>query len=217
MDGVYARFGKRAFDLLFGSTLLVVGIVPALLVALAIRLDSKGPVLYFQERIGRNGRPFRMAKFRSMVVGAETKGAGILVEKNDARVTRVGRWLRRTSLDETPQLLNILKGDMSVIGPRPGLDYQAAQYTDEQRRRLLVRPGVTGWAQVHGRNAIPWDDRIRYDVAYVDNLSLAMDLRILARTAGVVSKGSGQIAAKDYFREKSSARDRTEDDRRTGS
>lgn len=206
-ERLYARHAKRGFDVVFATLVILAGALPAAVLSIWIKLDSRGPVFYRQERVGRNGRPFHMFKFRSMVVGAEHKGAGILVEKNDPRVTRVGNLLRRTSLDELPQILNILVGEMSVIGPRPGLDYQLAKYTPDQRRRLLVRPGVTGWAQVHGRNAIPWDERIRFDLEYVERVTLAMDVRILLRTVRVVSSGGDRIAAKDYFKEKAGGTD----------
>ena len=198
--GIYARFGKRAFDLLLAGAVLLVFAVPMLLIALAIRLEDGGPVFYRQERIGRDGRPFLLTKFRSMCVGAERKGAGILVEKNDSRITRVGRLIRKLSLDELPQLFDVLRGDMSVVGPRPGLRYQAELYDDTQRRRLAVRPGVTGWAQVNGRNAIAWPERIRLDVEYIERLSLAMDLRVLLRTIPAVLRGSGMIADADYWK-----------------
>ena len=198
--GWYARWGKRALDLLISSAVLLVAGLPMLLIALAIRLEDGGPVFYRQERIGRDGRPFLLTKFRSMCVGAERKGAGILVEKNDSRITRVGRFIRKFSLDELPQVFDVLRGDMSIVGPRPGLRYQAELYDDEQRRRLAVRPGVTGWAQVNGRNAIPWPERIRLDIEYIDNLSLGMDLRVLLRTIPAVLGGSDLIADADYWK-----------------
>ncbi len=200
--GAYARFGKRVLDVLVAGALLLVFAVPMLLIALAIRLEDGGPVFYRQERIGRDGRPFLLTKFRSMCVGAERKGAGILVERNDSRITRVGRLIRKLSLDELPQLFDVLRGDMSVVGPRPGLRYQAELYDDTQRRRLAVRPGVTGWAQVNGRNAIAWPERIRLDVEYIDNLSFWMDVRVLARTIPAVLGGSDMIADADYWKER---------------
>ena len=198
----YRRYGKRAFDLGLAVTGLVL-LSPLLgLCVLAVKLTSRGPVFYVQERIGRDGVPFPFIKFRTMVVGAETQGAGILCLKNDPRVTSIGRLLRRFSLDEAPQLLNVLRGEMSVIGPRPGLEYQARAYTPFQRRRLTVLPGITGWAQVNGRNAIAWDQRIVRDVEYVEQLSLAMDLRILRRTVRAVLRSDSLIAERDYFRTK---------------
>jgi lipopolysaccharide/colanic/teichoic acid biosynthesis glycosyltransferase len=150
--------------------------------ALAIKLQGGGPVLYRQERVGLAGRPFELLKLRTMVQGAETQGAGWAVNKGDPRITRVGRLLRRLSLDELPQLWNVVRGDMSLIGPRPTLAYQVERYTDRQRRRLEVKPGITGWAQIHGRAALPWEDRIELDVWYVEHRSPRVDLKILLRT-----------------------------------
>jgi lipopolysaccharide/colanic/teichoic acid biosynthesis glycosyltransferase len=150
--------------------------------ALAIKLEGGGPVLYRQERVGLDGRPFELLKLRTMVQGAETQGAGWAVNKGDPRITRVGRLLRRLSLDELPQLWNVVRGEMSLIGPRPTLAYQVERYTDRQRRRLEVKPGITGWAQIHGRAALPWEDRIELDVWYVEHRSPRVDLRILLRT-----------------------------------
>lgn len=199
MSGLYARIGKRPLDLAAASATLLLLSPFLLTVAFAIRLESAGPVFYRQERVGRLGEGFRLVKFRSMVANAERIGAGVLVEKRDARVTRVGRWLRRWSLDELPQLFNVLAGSMSIVGPRPTLRYQVEQYDETQRRRLLVRPGITGWAQVHGRNAIAWDERIRLDLEYVERLSLATDLRILLKTIPTVVRGSGQLAAREFW------------------
>ena len=199
---LYRRFGKRLFDLAMAIVGLALLSPLLVLIALAIKLTSRGPVLYVQERIGRDGIPFPFIKFRTMVVGAETQGAGILCLKDDPRVTRIGRLLRRFSLDEAPQLVNVLRGEMSVIGPRPGLDYQVRAYTPFQRRRLTVLPGITGWAQVNGRNAIAWDQRIVRDVEYVERLSLAMDLRILRRTLRAVLASDSLIAERDYFKSK---------------
>ena len=150
--------------------------------ALAIKLDDGGPVLFRQTRVGKDGKDFELVKLRSMSVGAEHLGAGFAVDQGDARITRVGRVLRRLSVDELPQLWNVLRGDMSVIGPRPTLRYQVDRYTDRQRRRLEVRPGLTGLAQVNGRATLAWDDRIELDVWYVDNRSPLVDLKILLRT-----------------------------------
>jgi lipopolysaccharide/colanic/teichoic acid biosynthesis glycosyltransferase len=150
--------------------------------ALAVKLDDGGPVLFRQTRGGKDGKDFELLKLRSMTVGAEHLGAGFAIDKGDARITRVGRFLRRTSIDELPQLWNVLRGDMSVIGPRPTLRYQVDRYTDRQRRRLEVRPGLTGWAQVNGRATLPWADKIELDVWYVDHHSPLVDLKILLRT-----------------------------------
>jgi lipopolysaccharide/colanic/teichoic acid biosynthesis glycosyltransferase len=150
--------------------------------ALAIKLEDGGPVLYRQRRVGRDGREFELVKLRTMVVGAETQGAGWAVNRGDPRITRVGRVLRRLSLDELPQLWNVVQGEMSLIGPRPTLKYQVERYTDHQRRRLEVKPGITGWAQIHGRAALPWEERIELDVWYVEHRSPRLDLKILLRT-----------------------------------
>ena len=150
--------------------------------ALAIKLEDGGPILFRQARVGKDGADFDVLKLRTMVVGAETKGAGYAVDRGDARITRVGRILRRTSVDELPQLWNVVRGDMSVIGPRPTLRYQVSRYTPRQRRRLEVRPGLTGWAQVNGRATLPWADRIELDVWYVEHRSPRVDLKILLRT-----------------------------------
>ena len=149
---------------------------------MAIKLEDGGPVLYRQRRVGLCGRDFDLLKLRTMVVGAEHQGAGLAVNRGDARITRVGRILRRLSLDELPQLWNVVRGDMAVIGPRPTLRYQVEKYSERQRRRLDVKPGITGWAQVNGRASLPWDDRIELDVWYVENRSPWVDLKILAKT-----------------------------------
>ena len=170
---------NRALDIL-GATLGLVLASPALaLAAVAIKLEDRGPVLFRQKRVGKDGVEFELLKLRTMVVGAERMGAGYAVDKGDSRITRSGRFLRRSSIDELPQLWNIVRGEMSLIGPRPTLAYQVAKYTPRQRRRLEVLPGLTGWAQVHGRAKLPWDDRIELDVWYVDHRSLKTDLLIL--------------------------------------
>ena len=160
------------------------------LAALATRLESGAPVLYRQTRVGRDGKDFEVLKVRTMVVGAERLGAGFAVDRGDARITRVGRILRRTSIDELPQLWNVLRGDMSVIGPRPTLRYQVEQYDEHQWQRLSVRPGLTGWAQVHGRASLPWADRIELDVWYVEHRSPRIDLEILLRTPLALFRGT---------------------------
>jgi lipopolysaccharide/colanic/teichoic acid biosynthesis glycosyltransferase len=166
---------------LAGGSLLVVSPVLAV-AALGVKLWDRGPVLYRQMRVGKDGVDFELLKLRTMVVGAEKQGAGFAVDKGDARITRIGRLLRRLSLDELPQFWNVLRGEMSLIGPRPTLRYQVERYTERQRRRLEVKPGITGWAQIHGRAALPWDDRIELDVWYVEHRSASVDLKILART-----------------------------------
>jgi lipopolysaccharide/colanic/teichoic acid biosynthesis glycosyltransferase len=173
---------NRAADVAVAGAALVLTSPLVGAAALAIKLEDGGPVLYRQTRVGKEGRDFELLKLRTMVVGAEAIGAGMAVDKGDTRITRTGRVLRRLSLDELPQLWNVVRGEMSVIGPRPTLRYQVERYTDHQRRRLEVRPGITGWAQVHGRAALPWTERIELDVWYVEHRSLRLDLRILAKT-----------------------------------
>jgi lipopolysaccharide/colanic/teichoic acid biosynthesis glycosyltransferase len=158
--------------------------------AVAIKLDDGGPVLFRQRRVGLHGDEFELVKLRTMAVGAERQGAGYAVNEGDPRITRVGRLLRRLSLDEIPQLWNVVRGDMSLIGPRPTLAYQVEQYTPRQRRRLDVKPGITGWAQIHGRARIPWDERIELDVWYVEHRSPLLDLKILARTPAALFAGT---------------------------
>jgi lipopolysaccharide/colanic/teichoic acid biosynthesis glycosyltransferase len=167
--------GAAGLGLAVTSPLLAAG-------ALAIKLDDGGPVLYRQRRVGLDGREFELLKLRTMEVGAEQRGSGWAVNEGDPRITRAGRVLRRLSLDELPQLWNVLRGDMSLIGPRPTLAYQVERYTPRQRRRLEVKPGITGWAQIHGRAQLPWDERIELDVWYVEHRSPWLDLKILART-----------------------------------
>ncbi|HEY3830009.1 MAG TPA: sugar transferase [Solirubrobacteraceae bacterium] len=182
---------RRAVDLAVSATLLVLTSPPLAVAALAIRLESRGAVLYRQRRVGRNGQPFDMLKLRTMVDGAEHIGAGLAVNENDSRITRVGAFLRRTSLDELPNLLNVLRGEMSLIGPRPTVPVQVAQYTERQRGRLAIRPGITGWAQVNGRASLPWSERIELDLHYIEHRSLALDLQILRRTPALVLGGGG--------------------------
>ena len=158
--------------------------------AVAIKLDDGGPIFYRQRRVGRDGREFELVKLRTMVVGAERQGAGYAVNVGDPRITRAGRLLRRLSIDELPQLWNVVRGDMSLIGPRPTLAYQVERYTPRQRRRLEVKPGITGWAQIHGRAALPWEERIELDVWYVENRSPWVDLKILLRTPRALLGGT---------------------------
>jgi lipopolysaccharide/colanic/teichoic acid biosynthesis glycosyltransferase len=172
--------------------LALIAAAPVLGVAmLAIRLESRGHPIYRQRRIGKDGRPFDLFKLRTMVDGAEHIGAGLAINENDPRVTRVGALLRRTSLDELPNLLNVVRGDMSFIGPRPTIPAQVAQYTERQRGRLAIRPGITGWAQVNGRASLPWSERIELDLYYIAHRSLLLDLRILWRTPALVLGGDG--------------------------
>jgi lipopolysaccharide/colanic/teichoic acid biosynthesis glycosyltransferase len=173
---------NRALDVAAAGVGLAVASPVLALAALAIKLEGSGPVLYRQRRVGLNGEEFELLKLRTMEVGAEEKGAGFAVDKGDPRITRVGRLLRRLSIDEVPQLWNVVRGDMSLVGPRPTLAYQVERYTPRQRRRLDVKPGITGWAQIHGRARLPWEERIELDVWYVEHHSAWLDLKILART-----------------------------------
>jgi len=173
---------NRLADVLVSGTALAVSSPVLAVAALAIKLEDGGPVLYRQTRVGQDGADFELLKLRTMIVGAERQGAGFAVDRGDARITRTGRVLRKLSLDELPQLWNVLCGDMSVIGPRPTLRYQVEQYTERQRRRLVVKPGITGWAQIHGRATLPWAERIELDVWYVEHRTPLLDLKILART-----------------------------------
>jgi lipopolysaccharide/colanic/teichoic acid biosynthesis glycosyltransferase len=157
----------------------------------AIRLESSGHPIYRQHRVGKDGVPFEMLKLRTMVSGAEFKGAGMALNYGDPRITRVGKLLRRFSIDELPNLVNVVRGEMSIVGPRPTIQVQVDQYTDEQRRRLDVKPGLTGWAQVNGRAALPWHERIELDLWYVEHRSLRLDLRIIAMTVGMLVRGDG--------------------------
>jgi lipopolysaccharide/colanic/teichoic acid biosynthesis glycosyltransferase len=182
---------RRAIDILVSALVLVAASPLLVLAALAIRLESRGHPIYRQRRIGLDGRPFDVLKLRTMVDGAERIGAGLAIDANDSRITRVGALLRRTSLDELPNLLNVLRGEMSLIGPRPTVPVQVEQYTPRQRGRLAVKPGITGWAQVNGRASLPWSERIELDLFYIEHRSLALDLRILWRTLAIVFGGSG--------------------------
>jgi lipopolysaccharide/colanic/teichoic acid biosynthesis glycosyltransferase len=182
---------KRAMDVTLASLGLLLG-GPVLVAAMAaIRVESPGHPIYRQRRVGRDGRPFDLYKLRTMVHGAEHLGAGMAVNEGDSRITRVGAFLRRTSLDELPNLVNVLRGEMSIVGPRPTIPVQVEQYTERQRGRLAVKPGITGWAQVNGRASLPWADRIELDLWYVEHRSLRLDLRILARTAAILVRGEG--------------------------
>jgi lipopolysaccharide/colanic/teichoic acid biosynthesis glycosyltransferase len=173
---------NRALDVAIAGTGLVVASPLLAAAALAIVVEDGRPVLYRQTRVGKDGRDFELLKLRTMVAGAERQGAGYAVDRGDPRITRVGRLLRKSSVDELPQLWNVLRGDMSIVGPRPTLRYQVERYTPRQRRRLDVKPGLTGWAQVHGRAALPWAERIELDVWYVEHRSPLVDLKILLRT-----------------------------------
>jgi len=173
---------KRLLDVLFSGIALVLLAIPLLLIAVAIRLDSKGPALFRQERIGKDAQPFMIFKFRTMKQGAEMETFGISIDAKNPSITRLGYWLRIWGLDELPQLLNIFKGDMSLVGPRPTLRDQVEKYNERQMLRLQVKPGLTGWAQVKGRNKLNWPQKIEYDVWYVEHWSLPLDAKILLLT-----------------------------------
>jgi lipopolysaccharide/colanic/teichoic acid biosynthesis glycosyltransferase len=173
---------NRAADLVVAGAALALSSPLLAVAAIAVKLEDGGPVVYRQTRVGKDGVDFELLKLRTMIVGAEHHGTGFAVNEGDARITRAGRILRKLSLDELPQLWNVVRGDMSVIGPRPTLRYQVEKYTERQRRRLEVKPGITGWAQIHGRATLPWAERIELDVWYVEHRSPLLDLRILLRT-----------------------------------
>jgi lipopolysaccharide/colanic/teichoic acid biosynthesis glycosyltransferase len=182
---------RRAFDVLVAGTALVVAGPVLVLAIVAIRLETRGHPIYRQRRIGKDGRPFDVLKLRTMVAGAESMGSGLAVNEGDPRITRVGAVLRRFSLDELPNLVTVLRGDMAIVGPRPTVPVQVEQYTPRQRGRLAVKPGITGWAQVNGRTTLPWDERIELDLWYIEHRSWRLDLKILTRTAAIVLGGDG--------------------------
>jgi lipopolysaccharide/colanic/teichoic acid biosynthesis glycosyltransferase len=182
---------KRALDLVLGSAMLAAAAPVIGAAALAIRMESHGHPLYRQRRVGLRGHPFDVVKLRTMVHGAEHIGPGLALDQGDARITRVGALLRRFSLDELPNLVNVVRGEMSLVGPRPTLQVQVDRYTDRQRRRLDALPGITGWAQVNGRASLPWADRIELDIWYVEHAALRLDLEILAASVRMVITGHG--------------------------
>jgi lipopolysaccharide/colanic/teichoic acid biosynthesis glycosyltransferase len=182
---------KRALDLVGASVALLLSAPLLVVAALAIRLEGPGHPIYRQRRVGRDGVPFDLFKLRTMVSGAETMGPGLIVDQGDARITRVGALLRRTSLDELPNLINVLRGEMSLVGPRPTVQVQVDRYSERQRHRLDTRPGITGWAQVNGRASLPWSERIELDLTYLERASLGLDLRILALSVRMVVTGHG--------------------------
>ena len=193
---MYKNGMKRVLDILIALPVLIIGAIPMAIVALLIRLESPGPAIFRQERIGKDGKVFEFLKFRSMCVGAEHTGSGVYSGKDDARVTRLGRILRATSIDELPQLINILRGDMSLIGPRPPLTYHPwpyEEYTEQQKRMFEVRPGITGWAQINGRKAVEWHHRIELNIWYVDNVSFWLDVKIFFKTIGKVLRNSDNV------------------------
>jgi lipopolysaccharide/colanic/teichoic acid biosynthesis glycosyltransferase len=181
----------RALDLLIATVALIVLSPFLLAAAIAIKLGSRGPVVYRQRRVGRDGAEFEMWKLRTMVQGSDPVGVGTIVTREDPRVTAAGHFLRRTSLDEVPNLVNVLRGEMAIVGPRPTIPAQVDDYTPRQNRRHEVLPGITGWAQVQGRAGIPWEERIELDVEYVERRSLSLDARILAKTVWLVVTGKG--------------------------
>jgi lipopolysaccharide/colanic/teichoic acid biosynthesis glycosyltransferase len=182
---------RRIFDIAVSGTVLVLTAPVVALAMVAIRLESPGHPIYRQRRIGKDGAAFDVLKLRTMVSGAERMGAGLAVDDGDSRITRVGALLRRTSIDELPNLVNVLRGEMSIIGPRPTVPVQVAQYTERQRGRLALKPGITGWAQVNGRASLPWPERIELDLWYVEHATLRLDLRILWLTARMLVTGHG--------------------------
>jgi len=190
MKSVYRPL-KRSLDLLIGFVAVAISAPIVVVCALAVKLDSRGPVIFKQLRVGLDGKEFEIYKLRTMVVGAETMGAGLAVDEGDSRITRIGGFLRRWSLDELPNLWNVVSGEMSLVGPRPTLPSQVADYTERQRMRLLVRPGITGWAQVSGRSSLPWAERIELDIWYIEHLSPLLDLKIILATIRMVFTGSG--------------------------
>jgi lipopolysaccharide/colanic/teichoic acid biosynthesis glycosyltransferase len=181
----------RIVDIAVAAVALVLTSPLQLAAMVAVRIESHGSPIYRQRRVGKDGEPFEMLKLRTMVSGAEHTGAGMAVNYGDPRITRVGRILRRFSIDELPNLVNVLRGEMSMVGPRPTIQAQVDQYTDRQRRRLEVKPGITGWAQINGRASLPWHERIELDVWYVDHRTLRLDLAILLKTVRLLVSGQG--------------------------
>ena len=198
---------RRLFDLVVAAAALVISSPLLLLAIVAVPLESRGSPIFRQRRVGLDGRQFEVIKLRTMVSGAENLGAGLAVAENDERITRLGALLRRSSVDELPNLINVLRGEMAIIGPRPTVTSQVEQYTPRQRGRLAVRPGITGWAQVNGRAGLPWDERIELDLWYIENRSWKLDRQILRRSFSTVFGGD------DLYREDGPAwAERSEDD-----
>jgi lipopolysaccharide/colanic/teichoic acid biosynthesis glycosyltransferase len=191
VNGYLRSRRKRALDVLLASAALVVSSPLLALAAVLIRIETHGHPVYRQRRVGLGGRPFELYKLRTMVTGAEAMGAGLAVDEGDERITRLGAWLRRTSFDEVPNLINVLRGEMSLVGPRPTVQVQVDRYDARQRRRLDTRPGITGWAQVNGRASLPWHERIELDLWYLEHASLRLDLKILTTTARMALTGAG--------------------------
>ena len=195
MGRAVSSLAKQAFDRSISALALLLLPLVFILIAAAIKIAMPGPIFFRQVRVGRRGREYQVIKFRTMVVDAQKKGLGLLIDKGDSRIPPLGRFLRRWSLDELPQVWNVLKGDMSLVGPRPTVPSQVAQYTERQRRRLECLPGLTGWAQVNGRNELSWPERIELDIWYIDHWSLALDAKILFRTPELLLKGENVYAS----------------------
>lgn len=182
-------FSKRAFDFIVSLISLIILLPFFIIIAILIKIDSEGPVFFKQKRLGKNGEVFKIYKFRTMVKNAENKGDGIHIGKNDPRVTKIGKMLRNRSLDELPQMINILKGEMSLVGPRPPVPdfpYKYEKYGEKQKIRFKIKPGLTGWAQVNGRGVLSWQEKFKYDIYYVKNRSLLFDLKIILKTFKIV-------------------------------
>ena len=188
---------KYLFDKVVSLIALVILLPLFLVMAVLIKIDSKGPVFFMQERVGKNGKIFKTFKFRTMIAGADEKTKGVYIDKENPYVTRMGKFLRRSGIDELPQVINVLKGDMSFVGPRPTLEYQIKKYNDFQKKRLLMKPGITGWALVNGRNMLTWPERIKLDVWYVEHWSFWLDMKILFKTVWVVARGEGLYAGRE--------------------
>jgi len=188
---------KEIFDKVVSFLALLILLPIFLVVAILIKLDSPGPVFFLQDRVGKDGKIFKVFKFRTMTSDAPEKTKGKYIDKSNPYVTRVGKILRRTGVDELPQLINVLKGEMSLVGPRPTLPYQVAKYNEYQRKRLLMKPGITSWALIHGRNKLTWPERIEYDVWYVEHWSFWLDIKILFKTVWVVASGEGLYAERE--------------------
>jgi len=188
---------KEIFDKVVAFIALIILSPLFLVVAVLIKIDSKGPVFFMQERAGKNGKIFKTFKFRTMIAGADEKTKGVYIDKESPYVTRMGKFLRRSGIDELPQVINVLKGDMSFVGPRPTLEYQIKKYNDFQKKRLLMKPGITGWALINGRNKLTWSERIKLDVWYVEHWSFWLDIKILFKTIWVVARGEGLYAGRE--------------------
>jgi lipopolysaccharide/colanic/teichoic acid biosynthesis glycosyltransferase len=188
---------KRIFDILASGIALIVLFPIFAAIGIFIKLDSKGSVFFVQERAGKDGKIFKAYKLRTMIQGADKKTEGIFINRDNLYISRIGKFLRRSGIDELPQLINVLKGDMSLVGPRPTLKYQVENYNDIQKQRLLIKPGITGWALINGRNKLTWPERIKLDIWYIENRSFWLDLKILFRTIIVVVNGEGMYAGRE--------------------